>query len=109
MTVHISDAASATTQWLGVDWGSIAIVFVVALVATVVIVGSYSVGTRLLAIGVPDIQVQEGADPDGPDAIASPRQRPRPVAATIGAWTLYAVGAAATIYGIYLVIPLFHH
>jgi hypothetical protein len=101
--------AAASAQWLGVDWGAIALVFVVSLAATVVIASSFAFATRLLAVGAPDIEVAEGGDPDGPEAIVRPRLRARPVGATVGAWALYAVGAAATLYGIYLVIPLFHH
>jgi hypothetical protein len=95
-------------QWLGVDWFSILLVLVVALVATVVVVGSYSLGTRFLAVGAPDIEMPPGGDPDGPEAIVRPRTRPRPAIATAAAGLCYAVGIAATIYGIYLIIPLFH-
>ncbi|MFT4212340.1 MAG: hypothetical protein QM626_10770 [Microbacterium sp.] len=95
-------------QWLGVDWGAIGLVFVVGLVATVVIVGCYALGTRLLAVGAPDVEVPDGGDPEGPAAIVRPRRQPRPALATVGAALCYAVGIAATLYGIYLVIPAFH-
>ncbi|MFE1646059.1 hypothetical protein [Microbacterium sp. P01] len=101
-------AAAAETPWLGVDWGSIGLVFVVSLVATVVVAGSYAFGTRLLAVGAPDIEVPEGSEVDGPEAIVRPRTRPRPASATAAASLFFAVGVAATIYGIYLVIPIFH-
>jgi hypothetical protein len=76
-------------QFLGVDWGSIALVTIVALVATVVVVTLYSLGLRLLA-------VRSGAS------------ERRPVGVTVGAVACIAVGVAAVLYGIYLVIPLFH-
>lgn len=95
-------------QWLGVEWTSIALVFGVGLVATLAVVGFYSLGTRLLAVGAPDIEVPPGQDPDGPSAVVRPRTRPRPASATVGAVLCYGVGVAATLYGIYLVIPLFH-
>lgn len=101
-------AAAGNGQWLGVEWTSIALVFGVGLVATLVVVGAYSLGTRLLAVGAPDIEVPAGADPDGPSAVVSERIAPRPVSATVGAALCYGVGVAATLYGIYLVIPFFH-
>lgn len=104
--VRAADAGSG--QWLGVDWGAIGLVFVVGMAVTVLIVGFYSLGTRLLAVGAPDIEVPAGDDPEGLTAVVHPRTQPRPVPATIGAYLCYAVCIAATLYGIYLVIPLFH-
>jgi hypothetical protein len=96
-------AAAATPgagEFLGVDWGSIALVSVTALVATVVIVCFFSLGLRLLAMGSPD-------DIDGQGASAAAASS-RPVGATIGAVLCIGVGVLAVLYGIYLVIPLFH-
>ncbi len=104
----IRHAASASGGWLGVDWGSIGLVFVVGLIATLVIVGLYTAGIRLLAVGAPDIQVVADGDPEGADAVVTERTRPRPVAATIGGFACFAGFAAAVLYGIYLVIPAFH-
>jgi hypothetical protein len=87
---------------LDIDWGALALVTVVTLVATVVIVTFYSVGLRLLAVRGPSA-VPVHATP-GADAVDGPR----PLVATIGAWLCIAVGVAAVLYGIYLVIPLFH-
>jgi hypothetical protein len=101
-------APAAPTGWLGVDWGAIVVVFVVGIVATVVITGSYAFGTRLLAVGAPPVLVPPGSEADGPDVIELPRTTPRPAIATLGAWLCYAVGIVAAGYGIYLVIPLFH-
>lgn len=78
---------------ISINWGALGLVTLTALVATVVIVTSYSVGIRLLAVGR-----------DDPDA---PAQR-RPPLATAGAVVCIAIGVAAVLYGIYLVIPLFH-
>jgi hypothetical protein len=102
----LADAPS--TSWLGVDWGAIGLVFVVGLIATLVVTGSFAVGTRLLAVGAPDVVVPPGGDADDPAAVTPPRTTPRPAPATVGAWACYAIGIAATLYGIYLVIPLFH-
>jgi hypothetical protein len=90
-------AASTQTGFLGVDWSSIAEVFVVALVVVVLIVASYSFGLRLLAVG--------SADGDGSGTTTAGT---RPLAATIGAVVCIGIGVAAVLYGVYLVIPLFH-
>ncbi|KZE41509.1 hypothetical protein [Microbacterium sp. T32] len=104
----IRHTASASAGWLGVDWGSIGLVFVVGLVATLVIVGLYTAGIRLLAVGAPDIQVGADGDPEGQDAVVSARVGTRPVAATIGGFACFAGFAAAVLVGVYLVIPAFH-
>jgi hypothetical protein len=106
--MRIVFAEAGSGSWLGIDWLSLLLVLVVALVATVVVVGSFSLATRLMAVGAPDIEVPAGEEPDGPSAVVRPRVAPRPAAATLAAGACYAVGVAATLYGIYLVIPLFH-
>jgi hypothetical protein len=73
---------------IDIDWGAFGLVLVAALAASVVIVVFYSVALRLLALG-----------PDG---------QHRPVPATVGAVVCIAVCVAAVLYGVYLVIPLFH-
>ncbi len=90
-------ATPGTGEFLGVDWSSIALVCVTTLIATVVIVSFFSLGLRLLAIGSPD---------DTGDVVAA--AAPRPVPATIGAVLCIAVGVDGVVYGVYLVIPLFH-
>jgi hypothetical protein len=88
--------ADGSGQFLGVDWGAFVVVFLVALVATVVIVSFYSIGLRLLAVGAQ-------TDADGQLV-----KGPRPLAASIGAYLCIAVGIAGVLYGIYLIIPQFH-
>ncbi|WP_291057558.1 hypothetical protein [Herbiconiux sp.] len=88
ITVAAESGAAGEGQFLGVDWGSFVLVFVVAFVASVLVVASYSLGLRLLATG-------------------SDRAH-RPPIATAGAYLCIAVGIAAVLYGIYLVIPQFH-
>jgi hypothetical protein len=73
---------------IDIDWGAFVLVFAVALAATAVIVASYATALRLLSIGE--------------DA------RHRPIAATVGAYACFAVGVAAVLYGLYLIIPQFH-
>ncbi|AMM21965.1 hypothetical protein AX769_19720 [Frondihabitans sp. PAMC 28766] len=92
-------APAPVTGFLGVNWSSIAEVCIVTLVATVGIVVIFSIGLRLLSIGSPD---------DGGDLAASGAITRRPVAATAVGYLCVAIGGAAVLYGIYLVIPLFH-
>jgi len=83
MIIRTASSADA----FDIDWGSIAVVFIVAMIASVGIVSVFSLGLRLLATGEP------GA---------------RPVPATLGAYACIGVGALAVLYGIYLVVPQFH-
>ncbi len=73
---------------LDIDWSSIALVFAVALVVVVAVVTLYSTGLRLLSLG------------------ASARDRAK--SATAAGWLCLGIGGLAVLYGVYLVIPLFH-
>jgi hypothetical protein len=90
-------------EFLGVDWGSIALVFVVGLIATVVVVSAYSFGIRLLAIGSPDDTESASG---GRAAIANAGKRP--AIATAGGYVCIGIGIIGVLFGIYLVIPQFH-
>lgn len=85
---------AAEGSFLGVDWGAFAVVSLVAFAATVVIVVSYALGLRLLAVGAP-LDGDEGAVH-------------RPAVATAGAAVCFAIGVAAVLYGIWLIVPQFH-
>jgi hypothetical protein len=98
-TPHL--AAASDGSFLGVDWGAFAIVFSVSFAAAVVIVVFYALGLRLLATGTAD-----DAGPEG-DLIVQQRAH-RPLAATVGGYVCLAIGVAAVLYGLYLVIPQFH-
>jgi hypothetical protein len=74
--------------FLGVDWGAFVVVFLVAFAASILVVGSYAVGLRLLSTGT------------------SVKERPLP--ATAGAFVCFAVGVAAVLFGLWLIIPQFH-
>lgn len=87
MTAFTLETAAPAVH-LDIDWGSIALVFVVALVVVVAVVTLYSTGLRLLSLGT------------------SVRDRPKP--ATAGGWLCLGIGGLAVLYGVYLVIPLFH-
>jgi hypothetical protein len=71
-----------------------------ALGGGVVMVTFYALGIGLLAVGSPNDGDHSGAS----TAAASPR----PLIATMGAVACIGVGVLAVLYGIYLVIPLFH-
>lgn len=92
--------AAADGSFLGVDWGAFVVVSLVALAATVVIVVCYALGLRLLAAGAPL------DEPDGSPA-GGPAVR-RPAIATGGAVVCFAIGVAAVLYGIWLIVPQFH-
>ena len=78
---------------MNIDWLAFAIVAAATLVASVTVVGLYSLGVRLSA---------EASDP-GSDA--SPR---RLAAARAGSYACFAVTAAAVLGGIYLIVPALH-
>lgn len=99
----VAAASSGTNDFLGVDWGSIALVFVVGLIATVVVVSAYSFGIRLLAIGSPD---DTESTSGGRAEIAQAGNRP--AVATAGGLLCFAIGLAGVLFGIYLIIPQFH-
>lgn len=101
-------AADVGAGLLGIDWGAFALVFGVSLSVTLAIVVSFAFGTRILAIGAPDVVAAPGEEADGPNAVTPPRTEPRPVGLTIAGWALYGVGIVATLVGIYLVVPIFH-
>jgi hypothetical protein len=67
-----------------IDWGSFVLVLIVSVGSTVAIVGLFAGGLRLLAV-----------------------QSPR-VPALVGAYACFAVSAAATLYGVSLLIPALH-
>lgn len=95
----IVHTAAPDGSFLGVDWGSFVVVLLVAFAATTVVVISYAAALRLLAVGAP-------LDADG--GAASVRTGRRPLAATVGAVVCFAIGVAAVVYGIWLIIPQFH-
>lgn len=71
-----------------IDFGALGLVAGVTLVAAVVLVTIVSLGARLV----------DG----GPDAVA-------PTARRLGGWALFGLAGLAVLFGLYLVIPYFHH
>jgi hypothetical protein len=99
-TSSVLAAAASDGSFLGVDWGAFVVVFLVSFAAAVVIVASYALGLRLAAGSADDV----GRD----GALTSGARGSRPAGATIGAYACFAVGGAAVLYGLYLIIPQFH-
>ncbi len=89
MNSMIIEAGSApgSGEFLGVDWGSIALVCITTLVATVVIVTFYSLGLRLLAVGSRNDD-EHGVQGSSVAVV----QVHRPLVATLGAVACIAVG-----------------
>lgn len=95
-------------EWLSDEGGAILLVFLVGLGVTLLIVGLFAFGIRFLAVGAPDLKVADGEDPEGPATVAFPRERRRPLPATVAGLACFAGVAAAVTYGVYLVVPAFH-
>ncbi|MBW4094432.1 MAG: hypothetical protein HIU81_03020 [Acidobacteria bacterium] len=73
-----------------IDWLAFLAVAVATLVGAVVVVGLYSLGVRLYAVSI-----------DG--------NVPATRAAKFSAYACFAACALTVLYGIYLIIPAFHH
>lgn len=74
-----------------INWGALGLVSVVALFATVVVVGIVSLG--LASLSAADARVAEG--------------RPGGSGKTVG-YACLVMAALVVVYGLYLIIPQFH-
>ncbi|PFG31001.1 peptidase [Paramicrobacterium agarici] len=108
-----------------IDWLAFLVVFVSALLAAVIVVGLYALGLRLLVSAgrAPLVAPAEFTDAI---TVMSEKKRLREekrvekavkknpltpaqrMAARIGAYVCFAGCAGAVLYGIYLIVPLFH-
>ena len=101
-------------MFLGIDWGAFVVVFVVALAATAVIVTAFALGIRLFADGAVEVGESDRGRPHPggghPDSRASRPAEParRPLTATIGGGACFAVGVAAVLFGLWMIVPQFH-
>ncbi|RFA10324.1 hypothetical protein B7R54_14725 [Subtercola boreus] len=86
---------------ISIDWGAFALVFGISFAAAVGIVVFYALGLRLLSAGSPDDTGDDGA-------VVSGTRGARPLAATVGGYACLAIGVAAVLYSLYLIIPQFH-
>lgn len=87
---------------MSIDWGAFLIVAVTSLVATAVLVSLYSLGVRLLGSRRSD------DDSAGAGTGTGETEAARPMIATVGAITCFALCAAAVLFGIYLIVPFLH-
>lgn len=108
-----------------IDWAAFAIVFAAALTGTIVVVGLFAVGLRLLVVGgrvpvvVPAeftdaITVVTPAEIAAAEKKAAKAARKNPLtplqrrAAAYGAYVCFGLCGLAVLYGIYLIVPFFH-
>lgn len=108
-----------------IDWFAFLTVFAAALISTLVVVFTYSVGLRLLSVSgrAPVVEPAEFTDAitvvtEAEAAAAAKRARKaakkspltagQKRAAYIGAMTCFVLCACAVLYGIYLIVPALH-
>lgn len=72
-----------------IDVAALGLVAVATVIAAVTLVTTVSLGARMLAVG------------DDRTAVSMPRR--------IAGWALFALAGLFILYGLYLVIPYFHH
>lgn len=108
-----------------IDWGSFLLVALASLVSTCVVVGLYSLATRLLAAAgraphVHPVEFTDAITVVTPAEAAAAAKRARKAekknpltagqkrTALIGAYACFALCSFAVLYGIYLIVPYFH-
>jgi hypothetical protein len=108
-----------------IDWLAFLLVLVSALIATVVVVSTYSLGLRLLTVSgrtpivtpaeftdaitvVTPAEAKAAAKKAAKAAKKSPLTDGQKRAALIGARACFVVSAVAVIVGIYLIVPVLH-
>lgn len=74
---------------MNIDWLAFVVVAIATLVSALVVVGSYGLGVRLLAVAA--------------DSVPSRQPLVRS-----SAYLCFGVCAAAVLFGIYLIVPAFH-
>jgi hypothetical protein len=108
-----------------IDWGAFLIVFVSAIIATIIVVGLYSLGLRLLTragrvpvVGpaeftdaitvITEAEAQHAAKRAAKATRKNPLTDAQKNVARFGAYLCFAACGAAVLYGIYLIVPYFH-
>lgn len=104
-----------------IDLGAFLLVFVSALIGTVVVVAAYSLGVRLLTISgrtpivtpaeftdaitvVTPAEIRQAEKRAAKAARKSPLSDGQKRAALVGAWSCFALSGFAVIFGIYLIV-----
>jgi hypothetical protein len=88
-----------------INWLSFVVVFLAAIIASVVVVTLFGGAIRLFATpprGAAALGVERDEEMDD---VQGPT---RPAAATAGGVVLFVLTGLAVLYGIYLIIPFFH-
>ncbi len=108
-----------------IDWLAFLLVLVSALLATVVVVSTYSLGLRLLTVSgrtpivtpaeftdaiavITPAEAKAAAKKAAKAAKKSPLTEGQKRAALIGARVCFVVSAIAVVVGIYLIVPVLH-
>ena len=108
-----------------IDWMGFLVVLVAALTGTVVVVGSYSLGLKLLvrAGRVPVVtpatftdaitvltaaEIKSAAKKAAKAARKNPLTPAQKRVALVAAYTCFTICALAILYGIYLIVPALH-
>jgi hypothetical protein len=109
-----------------IDWAAFVLVFAASLVSSCVVVAFYSLGTRLLAAAgralfVEPVEFTDAITVITPEKAAKLQRKAEKAQrknlltagqkrlALTGAYACFTVCALAVIYGLYLIIPYFHH
>jgi hypothetical protein len=104
-----------------IDMFAFLLVFISAMIATVVVVSAYSLGVRLLTLSgrtpivtpaeftdaitvVTPAEIRQAEKRAAKAAKKSPLSEGQKRAALVGAWSCFVLSAIAVIYGIYLIV-----
>lgn len=109
-----------------IDWIAFLVVFVASIVGACVVVGLYACGTRLLAVAgralfVEPVEFTDAITVISPEEAAralkkaAKARKKNPLSdaqkrwALTGAYVCFVLCGCAVLYGLYLIIPFFHH
>lgn len=88
-----------------IDWTGFLVVFAAALIAACVVVSLYSFGIRFLATPAKNSLASGPSRDDEDDDVDA---ADRPMWATMLAYICFGLSGACVLFGIYLIIPIFH-
>jgi hypothetical protein len=95
-----------------IDWAAFAIVAAAALVSASVVVSLFAFGLRLLNVGRGlDADESPGiieTTPSGSVSVVGGQTERRPRWATVAAIACFTLCSGAVLFGIYLIVPVFH-
>lgn len=96
-----------------IDFQSLFLVILFALIGGVLMVGLFAVAIRLLATpSQADVHAKRAsgtADVARDEEMDDANGASRPLPATIGAYICFAFSGATVLFALYLIIPYFHH